>query len=121
MTSAWRRHHATGSGHDGYLDPELIVSIPVDAHDEVHGLWRGVGIDRPDAVRRGPALVARFEVRFRRLSATVDVVGGLLASAANATGVPIVVATAVFLCALSHALQQWADECAEFLDGEDAS
>jgi hypothetical protein len=95
----------------------LVVSIPLDTHDEIHGLWRGVGIDRPDALRHGPAIVARVELRLRRLSATVDVLGFLLASAAKATGVPIVVAAAAFLCALSQATNRWADELVEFLDG----
>jgi hypothetical protein len=113
----WVSHHATGSDADGYLDPDLSVSIPLAAHDEIHGLWRAVGIDRTDALLAGPRAVAGVELRLRRLAPTLEVVAGLLTAAACVAGASpiIVVAVGAFLFVLAVQVERWANELADHL------
>jgi hypothetical protein len=104
--SAHRRHHVTGSGTDGFLDPELNIDLSPSDHDEVHRLLRGADLDDPGALLPGPPPVARVELRLRRLAVTLCVVGERLGGLIGS-----------FLVSLSAAAERWAEELAEWLCG----
>jgi hypothetical protein len=104
-------HHATGSAEGGHLDPELTMRVCQAHHDEIHGLLRGLGMDRPADLLEGPAPVARVELRLRRVAVTLDVLGfGLFASQQ-----PWLAAIGLFLIGLGAACEAWAAELATWL------
>jgi hypothetical protein len=84
----------------------------LEHHDEIHGLLRGLGLDRPSDLLDGPAPVAAVELRLRRTAVTLDVIGiGVVAS-----GQPWLVAIGLFLIALGTACDAWAAELAAWLN-----
>jgi hypothetical protein len=105
--SGKRGDHVTGSGPSGYLDPELILKLSPAEHDEVHRLSRAAAIDDPVSLLPGPPPVALTELRLRRLAIRLDVVGERVGGALGA-----------FLVALSGAIENWANELADWLTGE---
>jgi hypothetical protein len=112
----WPQHHVTGSVAAGYLDPELLFTIPRGTHDDIHRLWRAARIDDRDALLAGPVLVARNELRLRRLGPTLQTAAVLLLGAVvcGASG-PIVLAVAAFLFLLAGHVDGWANELADHL------
>ncbi len=111
------RHHASGSGLDGHFDPELTIAIPRDVHDEIHAMWRGLGIDTPGDLLAGPAPVARVELQLRRIASTLDVVDRACREA-RPDAESLHLAVWGFLPLLSAWLQLSADELAAFLTEE---
>jgi hypothetical protein len=118
--SGWRKHHATGSDGEGYLDPELTIDLPADAHDEIHDLLRGARLDDRAARMAGPRPAARGELRLRRLAPTLEVAADLLASAAFGGSPLIVASVTAFLFNLSVHAERWANELADACDGREA-
>ena len=95
-----------------------MFEIPRETHDEIRGLWRGVGIDTPEGLLPGPTQVSKVELGLRRLAPTLDVAAALLAGVACCASAPIVAAVAAFLFLLSVHVERWSNELADFLTKE---
>jgi hypothetical protein len=103
-------HHLTGSITTGYLDPDLLVSLRLTVHDEVHALLRAAGLEYPAALLRDDP-VGRTELRLRRLAVACAVVAASLSNCED-NACPL----RRFILTISDGAQQWADELSVGLD-----